>query len=111
MTIQFKTRKDYEISGRMMVHDTDYPTFEARLAMRFAEVILQASDYGRSVGDALSDRHPHEPKIAEAAVQSICKRACAMADYLTIEMRKREWIVQAPDINEVYPNDLQRHEV
>jgi hypothetical protein len=96
--IEFKILGVLDRPGQLAVHETEYETHEARLAKRFAEIIVSSSDYAKHLGDALHDG----PKANLISPEIISKRACDLACYLMIEMRKREWIVQGPSVDEVY---------
>lgn len=104
--IQFKILQEDERSGKLAIHETEIQTAQARLAIRFAEIILASSDYGKNLGEAMAsavgDRQSYEKPEKPVAVETICRRACDMAAYLTLEMKKREWIIEGPDVNEVY---------
>ena len=100
--IEFKILGPYDTAGRMAVHDTEVKTHAAQMAIRFAELILSASDYARELS-AIHGEEEREAKLQTA--QQISKRACDLASYLMIELRKREWIVEGPRVDEVYKTD------
>lgn len=101
--IQFKLLNEFQSPTRLAVHDTEVKTQEAQMAVRFAELILSASDYARTLSAGLSAAHGESDRtLSLSTAKEITMRACDLASYMMIELRRREWIVETPGVDEIY---------
>jgi hypothetical protein len=93
--IQTKVFKDYMGRGRLMLHDTEVPTREAQLAMELV------GRWGTVAGVPDGEDAAGRAKLRLMTPEELAIRACHSAEMLFGEMRRRGWIIQAPDISEL----------
>lgn len=87
---EIKILRQYEDSPRPVVHETEHPSFEARLAVTLLEkwgMIAAEPDGEDSAGRA---------KLRLSTPQELAARACNVASETTAEIRKRGWFVPIP---------------
>lgn len=94
MTTEVRAYPNYGARFNLTVHDTEVPTFEGRLALRLVEHfgIVSCTDAGEdSTGR-------HQLRLMEP--QDLVTRACEIAELMTRALRVREWIIEAPAVDE-----------
>lgn len=90
--------KAYPAYGReqfkLVIHDTDVPTFEGRLAITLMEKfgLIACTDAGEDSAGR------HQLRLMEPS--DVVVRACELAEIMTRALQVRGWIVKAPNIAE-----------
>ena len=97
MTTQIAVVESYgkNSAKQCIVHDTEFPNLEARLA---TDLITK---WGMVVcGDGGEDS-AGRAKIQELTPPQVVERACEIASLTAAAFRDRGWLVKGPDISEI----------
>lgn len=94
MTTEVKAYPPYGSKFSVAVHDTEYPNFEGRLALKLVEHfgVVCATDAGEDSAGR------HQLRLMEP--HDVVVRACEIAELMTNALRNRAWFVQAPSLEE-----------
>lgn len=93
--IEVKVSKQFHDNPAPIIHDTEYPNFEARLAAALVE------RWGMVAGESDGEDSAGRAKLRLATPQELAIRACETASQVAGEMRKRGWFVAIPTWDEM----------
>lgn len=93
--IQTRVIKNYLGEGRLLVHETELPGPEARLAMELV------SRWGTVAGAPDGEDSAGRFKVRLMTPDELASRACEASAVLFAEIRRRGWMVATPDISEL----------
>lgn len=101
MAIEFKVTPSVQGNPwpfTVLVHETEYQTMEARLAVMFADRLVTSGGLGDAMAKMMEQ--PHDKGASSLKPETVAKIACNLAMALMLEMRGREWIATGPTVEE-----------
>jgi hypothetical protein len=94
--LEWKITERYaNLAEQVMIHDTEAPIFEARLATQLIE------RWGLVVGTDGGEDSSGRAKLRHSTPQEVVDRACDTAALAVEQFRARGWFVQLPTLDEI----------
>jgi hypothetical protein len=93
--IEVKVSRQFRDDPKLVIHDTEYPNFESRLATALVE------RWGMVAGEPDGEDSAGRAKLRLSSPREITRRACETASEMASEMRKRGWFVMVPTWDEM----------
>lgn len=87
---EIKISRQYEDAPRPVVHETECPNFEAKLAISLLE------KWGMVAAEPDGEDSARRAKLRLSTPQELAVRACNVASETAAEIRKRGWFVPVP---------------
>lgn len=94
MSVEFRAVRQYD-EAKMVVHESHYPNFEARLAVSLLE------KWGMVAAESDGEDSAGRQKLRLATPRELAVRACEVAREVTSEMHKRDWLLPTPTWDEL----------